>query len=206
MNLQKYLNLQEQIQNYKENEQAVQAILFQELCGVDPYDLQKIDTQTVREMTHELNSFMSQTEHPLHPIITIGEVEYGFVPNLSKIEYGAYLDITKYDDIGINDDWKYIMNILYRPVIEKKGHHYTVKPYNSEEGGEDKWLEVGMDIHLGAYFFFINLLTDLVKSTLNSMKEEETDPLTKSILERSGKDINQLFNLQKMTLRSLIGY
>lgn len=205
MSLAKYLNLQKQIQNYKEDEEALKAVMFEELCGVNPHDLQKIDTHTVEQMTSDLNSFMSQTEHPLHPIVEIEGKEYGLVPDLSQIEYGAYLDITKYDTIQIDENWSKIMNILYRPVTSKRGVTYDVEGYTATEEGHEKWLSVGMDIHLGVYFFLWNLQQDLVTDTLNSMRKEKNLPThIKSTLDESGEAISQLLNSQRITLWDLM--
>lgn len=205
MSLAKYLNLQKQIQNYKEDEQALKAVMFQELCGLNPLDLQKIDTGTVEQMTRDLNSFMNQSEHPLHPIVEVEGREYGLVPDLSQIEYGAYLDITKYDTIQIDENWSKIMNILYRPVTSKRGVTYDVQGYNADQSDHEKWLSVGMNIHLGVYFFLWNLQQDLLNATLNSMKKQKNLPQhIKSTLEESGEAISQSLHSQRITLWDLM--
>jgi hypothetical protein len=101
--------------------------------------------------------------------------------------YGAYVDITKYETIEINKQWAEIMSILYRPVTSKKGKLYDIKPYDGEIDAE-KFLNVGMDVHFGAIFFFKTLLKDLLNFTLKySAKEMETlSPNIRKILERSG--------------------
>ena len=42
---------------------------------------------------------LQKTDYPLQRNITIEGVEYGFEPNLSKMPYGAYLDISNFDTI-----------------------------------------------------------------------------------------------------------
>jgi len=100
--------------------------------------------------------------------------------------YGAYVDITKFDTFTIDKNWQMIMNILYRPIERKKGDMYSIKPYvpNDDDG---KWLEVGMDIHFGALFFFVHLSTDLLNSILKSTMEMELPHNIRQILVRSGE-------------------
>jgi hypothetical protein len=100
--------------------------------------------------------------------------------------YGAYVDISKYEEITINDKWAEVMSILYRPVTQKLGKFYDTKTYDGHIDGE-KWLDVGMDKHWGALFFFVNLLKDLLKDTQKSLMDSEVIPHNiKLILERSG--------------------
>jgi hypothetical protein len=137
-------------------------------------------------------NFLNETEHPLKNIIEIDGVEYGFEPNLSKIAYGAYLDITKYDTITIDNNWGKIMSILYRPILKKNSVLYEIQPYDGNID-EEKFMKVTMDIHFGALFFFINLLKDLPSSILKSLKlDSVTEDNIKSILAKSGNPIHQL--------------
>jgi hypothetical protein len=56
---------------------------------------------------------------------------------------------------------------------------------------EEMFLNVGMDVHFGALFFFVHLFLDLLKGTLNSTMAKDINPNIKQILERSGKLIPQ---------------
>lgn len=161
------------------------------LCGVAPNFATQMPIEMLQHVMDSLNSFMSKTEFDLQRIITIDGVEYGFEPNLSNMAYGAYLDISKYDKITIDNNWTKIMAILYRPIVSKSGKLYEIKEYNAME--DDKiFLKTTMDINFGCMFFFINLSRDLALYTLKSLKEGgETNLLLQSIMERSGKDIPQ---------------
>lgn len=184
--LKKYLQLKEELENYKDEPHAIEALIFHYICDVPADLVNKIDSETYAKIREELNGFMTNTDYPLQTIIKVDGVEYGFEPNLSKMSYGAYLDISKYDTITIDKNWSKIMDVLYRPVTRKAGTSYDIKPY---EGiiDDDKWYDVGMDIHWGALFFFSDLLKDLVSSTQKSLMEEKLIPHSiKSILERNG--------------------
>jgi hypothetical protein len=156
-----------------------------------------MDIDTYVSIKKDLEGFFNKAEHPLKRYITIDGVEYGFEPNLSNMAYGAYVDISKYETIGVDEKWAEIMSILYRPVIKKQGALYDTKVYDGELYPE-KFMDVGMDVHFGALFFFKNLLEDLQKDTLNSLMESMELPRSiKSVLEKSGALTHQLSNWHK---------
>ena len=106
--------------------------------------------------------------------------------------YGAYVDISKYEKLDIDEDWKKIMSILYRPVTKKIGKLYEIQPYTGDEENEH-WNDVNMEVHFGALFFFINLSKVLLNITLKSLTQEEgIAPNIKSILVESGEIISRL--------------
>ena len=188
--LRKYLALQKELKNYEDNEEAQAAVLVTYLCGIDSDDLSGLGRRDYVNISAEISKWIGNTNHPLQQLIWIDGVEYGLEPNLSNMSYGAYADITQYDTITIDENWAKIMSILYRPVTKKVRDTYEIERYVGEIDS-DKFLDVSMDKHFGTLFFFVNLSTDLVKSILNSTKEEVTQPNIKSILERSGEIILQ---------------
>jgi hypothetical protein len=198
--LEKWLVLQTELENYKDDPDAMSAITLYHLCGLDPIYLKGLSVNDYTSIKVELESFLADTEFPLQRIIKIDGIEYGFEPNLSQMAYGAYADITQYKELTIDKNWAKIMSILYRPITHKKGDMYTIKTYDGELK-EDMFLQVGMDLHLGTLFFFVNLLMDLLKGILNSTMEMELPHNIKSILERSGQLIPHLLTLPTEILR-----
>jgi hypothetical protein len=187
--LEKYLALQRDVKVYGEEQEGYVACLMHHLCGLSPEYLHQIDTETFVAIKNDLVGFMGTTESPLQRIIEVDGVKYGFEPNLSKMAYGAYLDITKYDTFTIDENWAKIMAILYRPIVGKVGELYNIKAYTGTESHEP-FLKLGMHIHFGALFFFLHLSKELPNSILKSLKDSEVIPHNiKLILERSGKDI-----------------
>lgn len=201
-----YLNLQRKLKNYEDEKDAQNMILMSELCGISVDTLIHLDKGLLDKITEEIAQFLNKTEYPLQKFITIDGVEYGFEPNLSQMAYGAYLDIAKIKQLELNDDWLGIMAILYRPVKKKRGALYSIEKYNGwSEWDKEKWEGVGMDVHFGGFFFFSRLYKDLLKGILNYTKSQmEMYPSIKSILEKSGENIQQLHNSQVMISSSLI--
>ena len=180
--------------SYEGEEEAQTAVAIYHLCGLDAEQLSRISSESFLKLRNSLAQFMNNKKFDLQKFVTINGVEYGFEPNLSQITYGAFADITKYDTIEINDNWAKIMSILYRPIEIKQKNWYSIKAYDGKID-EEKWLNVGMDIHFGALFFFVNLLKDLQNSILKSMsKESELPQNIKSLLARSGEIMHQSLN------------
>lgn len=195
VSLKKYLTLQRDLANYADNEEAQTALMLSHLCGLDAEYLQTLAIEDYNTIRTALEGFINNTDLPLQKIIKIDGKEWGFEPNLSQIAYGAYVDISKFGELTINENWPKIMSILYRPIEDKKGDMYTIQPYKGL-GDENIWLKVSMDIHFGALFFFVHLLMDLLSATLKSLKVEGLPPNIKSILEKSGEITKRLLNLQ----------
>jgi len=201
--LRDYLKLRRDMETYKDNDSAITACLFHHLAHFPLEYLQQLDTNTYTSIRRDLISFFTNIQLPLRRVITIDGVRYGFEPNLSQIPYGAYLDISKYESLEINDKWAEVMSILYRPLEKESGALYDIQPYKAEINGE-KFLDVAMDIHWGALFFFNDLWKDLLKNTQKSLMQElvemDLPPMLKRILQENGKDIHHLYNWQEEML------
>jgi hypothetical protein len=187
VSLEKYLKMRKDMETYKDNDEAVYAVLFYHLCNVDAPTINKLDIETYTAIQNDLSKFMQNTEYPLQQFITIEGKEYGFEPNLSQMAYGAYVDLGKYENLTIDDKWHEVMSILYRPVTKKIGLSYQIEKYNGVINSE-QFLNVDMEVHFGALGFFTNLLQDCQKGILKYLKETGEIPTNiLSILERSGK-------------------
>jgi hypothetical protein len=201
--LKDYLALRKDMETYKDDDEAIVACLFHHLCHFPLEYLQQMDIDTYIAIKKDVVRFFNNTEYPLQKFITIDGVKYGFEPNLSQMAYGAYVDISKYDNVGIDDKWAEIMSILYRPVVKESGALYDIKPYTGELYPE-KFTDTTMDIHFGAVFFFNSLLKDLLNATQKSLMQElaEMDlPLKlKQTLQESGALTALSYNWHKEML------
>lgn len=202
--LKKWLAMSKDLANYKDEEEAVTALMFMHLCGLDLQYTQKLSIDSYNTLKAELLSFMNSTDLPLQRFVTIDGIEYGFEPNLSEMAYGAYSDITAFKNLTIDDNWSKIMSILYRPVTNKRNKGmYSIQTYDGKMEHE-KFLGVTMDVHFGALFFFVHLSMDLLNFTLNSMTQTEYPANLKQILEKSGTLIQQSYLSPMETLPKLM--
>ena len=201
--LKKYLALHADMDNYKDNEEAQTALLLHHLCNLSPDYLKGLSKESYNALRNELLKFTQPEDLELQRFVWIDGIEYGFEPNLSNIVYGAYADITQYDAVTIDKNWAKIMSILYRPVVKRISDMYEIETYQGKID-EEKWLNVTMDIHFGALFFFVHLSMDLLKDTLKSLTQMPEIPGNiKSVLVKSGEHMQQSLNLPTETLKRL---
>lgn len=201
--LKKYLELKGDMKAYEDDKDAIVACMFTHLCDFPADYIKGLKHDVYNSIVNDLVNFLNKIDYPLQQTIDIDGVEYGFEPNLSQMAYGAYVDITKYESINVDDSWAEIMSILYRPVESKVGKLYSIVPYTGNIDKE-KFLNVSMDVQFGAVFFFKTLLTDLYNDILSSlMDRKEMYPNINTTLERSGKLIHQLSNSPIVTFKEL---
>lgn len=198
--LKQYLALQADLESYRDDEEAQTALTLYHLCGLDAEYLNKLSAESYNKVRSKLNEFISPETIELQQLITIDGIEYGFEPNLSKMSYGAYADITKHDTIAIDKNWSKVMSILYRPITKKQKERYDIQTYDGNID-ETKWLDVNMEVHWGALFFFVRLQMDLLNGILKSLKEEEVPANMRSILARSGELMQQSLNWPMVNLK-----
>ena len=195
--LKQYLSLRKDLETYAGEEDAITACLFHHLCNFPLEYIQQLNIDTYIAIKGDLINFFNNIDLPLQKFITIDGVEYGFEPDLSRMAYGAYVDISKYETFEINEKWAEIMSILYRPVIKTTGKLYDIKAYDGTIDG-DKFMDVSMDIHFGTLFFLKTLLKDLLKDTQKSLTGLTGLPQNiKSVLEKNGNLIHHLSNSHK---------
>lgn len=198
--LKQYLALQSDLEAYRDDEEAQIALMLYHLCGLDAGYLKSLSTESYHRVKSKLTEFVSPDSIELERFITIDGVEYGFEPNLSKMAYGAYADITQWDTITIDKNWAKVMSILYRPVTKKEFGRYTIKEYDGEIN-EELFLKVDMETNWGALFFFVRLQMDLLNDILKSSKEVVHHPSIKLILEKSGEIMRQSLNWPMANLK-----
>ena len=195
--LKQYLALKKDMDSYEGEPEAIIACMFHHLCNLPLEYVTSLDINTYKAISADMEKFLHNVESPLQRFIIIDGIEYGFEPNMSQMAYGAYVDIAKYDEMTMNEKWAEIMSILYRPVTKKSMGKYDIEKYGGIIDGK-KFMDVTMDIHFGALFFFINLSRDLQNSILKSLTQnsKQTHPSIKSILEKSGNLTHRLSNSQ----------
>ena len=169
--LKKYLSLIKDMEVYADTSEALDATLFYHLCNLDPKYLSQLNISIYTDIRNKLYKLINIDDSPLQRIIKIDDKEYGFEPNLSEMAYGAYADLMKFKEVKINEDWASIMSILYRPITNKMGLLYEIEPYSGKDNKE-LFMDVNMDVHFGAMFFFLHTSMDLLNATQNYLKKE----------------------------------
>tara|TARA_R110000824_G_scaffold235248_1_gene423980 strand:- start:644 stop:1270 length:627 start_codon:yes stop_codon:yes gene_type:complete len=105
-----------------------------------------------------------QVEGKLKKVFEIDEVEYGFLPDLSKISLGEWADIEHYIKGGIEKNMHKIMAVLFRPITSKEGKMYSVQAYkDGRERAEKFKKKMNAEQIQQSLVFFWSLGNELLK-------------------------------------------
>ena len=106
-------------------------------------------------------------------VFMFNKEEYGFVPNLSNITTGEYIDLETYCKEPI-ENLHIIMSILYRKITFKRNERYAIENYNPDEFKEELFKDCPMDIALNSLGFFLTLGCVLATTSVRYLKAQET--------------------------------
>ena len=172
-------------------------------CNLNLKEVATIKYKSVQVIVEHLNKIFS-VKTDLKNTFKLKGVEYGFIPVLDDMSLGEYIDLDNY--IGDWDNMHKAMNVLFRPIENKRGVKYNIIEY----GKQDNSLgvkDMPLDIVLGAMVFFYHLNNELLTITLSYLEEEMQQEMTleqRQTLERSGLGINQSMDYLRAILPDTI--
>lgn len=105
----------------------------------------------------------------LQNIIIMDGIEYGLIPNFSKITTGELIDL---DDLLSNQKFIEIFSVLYRPIIgeiNKRGE-YRIEEY---KGYDNKFKDIDAFTALGCLGFFMKSFQILNQIILSSSVQKK---------------------------------
>ena len=168
---QKYVKIQEG--KGTEKTKVIKSLAL--LCNVSPFVVKKMAYKDLLEIMAIIKK-MIDTEpkkEEFKKTFIFNNEEYGFVPNLSGITTGEYIDLETYCKEPI-ENLHTIMSILYRKITNKVNKRYAIEPYNPDEFKEELFKKCTMDIALSSLGFFLNLGERLAKISHHFLSKQET--------------------------------
>lgn len=168
---QRYLQISKSNRRTRDNE------IISLFCKIDKELIKKLKLKDKKILVDKINKFVnSKNETSLEKRIKFNGKKYGFIPNLSKITTGEFVDIEEYGK-DINKNLHRIMSVLYREIDKTSGKLYNVKSYDPDEIEIDKFKRLPMSTTLSAIDFFFRLgtrlLEDLNSYSMGVMKSQE---------------------------------
>ena len=134
------------------------------------------DTENVTQVDFEF--CLNQIDKALNEEVefknrfTLGNVEFGFIPNLDEMTTAEYVDLNKYTNTA--DTLHYLMAVLFRPIINKDSFgNYEIQNYQGTKEYFELMKKTPLSIANGSLFFFINLSTELQNYILRYTKEAQ---------------------------------
>lgn len=172
-------------------------------CNLNLKDVATIKYKSVQVIVEHLNKIFS-VKTDLKNTFKLKGVEYGFIPVLDDMSLGEYIDLDNY--IGDWDNMHKAMNVLFRPIENKRGVKYNIIEYGKQDNSQ-VLKDMPLDIVLGAMVFFYHLNNELLTITLSYLEEEMQQEMTleqRQTLERSGLGINQSMDYLRAILPDTI--
>ena len=152
-------------------------------CNLSDEQVKNILAKDFNDIVETISKTINKTSE-LITKFNLDGVEYGFIPKIEDITVGEKVDI----DSNINDWQKMdkVMAVCYRPINYKHKDTYLIDDYT----GEEKPLDVTLDVAIGCMLFFYNLTKDLVNYIPNFLEEAVAqDPKVSQILAKNGLGI-----------------
>lgn len=153
-----------------DNDEHNKLLAFKVFLGID-YDVYNTLRVSDIEDTWDILSRALNTEVPLKTTFTHDEVPYGFIPDLSSISLGEYVDAEKY--FIEPKDYHKFLGVLYRRVTKITNGLYDIEPYKGYSSKRaEMFKELPMSYYTGVSVFFYRISKDLLKDTLRSLRAE----------------------------------
>ncbi len=189
------------------DEEFVAQKMIEIFCGIQLKDVVRMKLTSVNELVIHFNNIFSE-KPKFKQRFKIGEIEFGFIPNLENISFGEYVDLDNY--LAKWDDFHKAMAVMYRPIIRKHGDKYEIAEYTGASEFCDLMKFAPLDVAISSSVFFWTLGSELLSATLNymeteltKMKKDESLTLTQELsLEKSGVGIQASMDSLKATLRN----
>ena len=157
------------------------------LANVDRATIDKIKLNDLNSLYEKLAG-LSKSSDSLHLFVTIDNVKYGFIPNLSEISTGEFADLDTLCQ-ELNDNLHLIMAILYRPVDKEANGKYSIEAYDAdlEERGRIFKKKLRANVVNSAILFFWSIGNDYLNDLLTSSQvDQETKSSKTSVKNGAG--------------------
>jgi hypothetical protein len=141
--------------NLKEDEFNVEVLGV--VCGLDREMIERMEAKSLNKVLKSLKFLaVAPKEDELQKRVEWNGVTYGFIPNLSEITMGEYIDIEQHCKEAHKNLHK-IMSVLYRPIVKETKTRYSVEPYSPNDEIDEEFLDFPILPSISALSFFFHL-------------------------------------------------
>lgn len=190
------------IQDANDSEEFIAQKMVSIFCKIPLSQVVKIKYSSITEILATFTK-MFEEKHKLKTRFKMNNTEFGFIPNLEEMSFGEYVDL----ETNIAD-WQTMhkaMAVMYRPITESKGERYKIQEYEGTINYSEVMKYAPLSVAMGAMLFFWTLRNELLKHTLNYLKEE-TEEMSTALnhnLTQLGDGITPFTHLQEEILDTL---
>lgn len=173
------------VQRDSTDEEFIAQKMVEIFCGIKLADVAKIKLTSLNELIVHFTSLFN-TSPKFQPTFKIGDIEFGFIPELEEITFGEYVDLDSH--LQSWDNFHKAMAVLYRPIKTRKGDKYDIKDYDPNIDMQELMRFAPLDICIAASLFFWTLERELLQATLNYLETEITKE--KNLSQTLAKQLN----------------
>lgn len=143
------------------------------ICDLDKDMVDRMEVKSLKKIFNKLkflNGKLPDNEELVKKLDWNGK-RYGFIPNLSEITTGEYVDIEEYCKDAEKNLHK-IMSILYRPIVKETKTRYSIEHYKPSEEIYEEFLDFPVIPSVSALSFFFHLGKLLPNALVKYLKRE----------------------------------
>ena len=186
----------------KELDNFLQQKMIEIFCGVTLKQVMLIKAKDIESIVVQISKLFNQKENKFIDRFKYQDKDFGFVPELSEMTFGEYVDLDTY-----LADWQLMhkaMAVLYRPITFKKKNQYLIEEYETADKYNMK--QMTLDIVFGSMVFFWNLRNELQSRILSYLANQTEVPISQELRDslKNGAGINLSMDWQMETSSTLM--
>ena len=136
-------------------------------CNVDIRVVSQFPIKDAKEIVEDIHTVLDQTVK-FTDRFTLEGVEYGFIPDLSAMSLGEYIDLE--DGLKDTKEFHKAAAVMYRPVVKSFKELYTIDGYDASLERQALMLEAPIGIISSAVVFFYSIVNELLEGSQNYSK------------------------------------
>ena len=193
------------LQTNSNDEVFISQKMIELFCGISLSEVVNIKLSSVNELVQHFTKLFS--EKPLFQNrFKIGEIEFGFIPDLEEITFGEYVDLETH--LQSWETYHKAMAVMYRPITTKLKDKYDIEKYAPNKDMDELMKFAPLDICLSASLFFWTLGSELLTASMNYLENNLTEEMrtnlaTKLNLPNGGDGIKAYMHSLKATLQNM---
>lgn len=148
-------------------------------CDVDIKVVSQFPVKDAKDIVEDIHAVLDQTVK-FTDRFTMDGIEYGFIPDLSAMSLGEYIDLE--DGLKDTKEFHKAAAVMFRPVIKSFKELYTIDGYDASLERQALMLEAPIGIISSAVVFFYSIVNELLEGSQNYSKN--LLEIAKTILEK----------------------
>jgi len=153
------------------------------ITGKSTDSIRLLQVHVIDEIIDQFEAAIRLTSQDFERTVRIGAYELGFIPDLSAMSFGEYVDLDSmcadiYKDGKIMGEAAHkMMSILYRPIVAKFGKYYDIEPYKTADKRTYQSATGGLTLDhvFNTLLFFSSLEIELYNDSLVYLAKEITE-------------------------------